>query len=160
MKKILLLNMFLLSLVGNPSSSEKVDICFPDTWRHTPASRQIPPQFSDDGSRVSMIHTTEIPDIVDTVNDLSLQRHNAKKASYFPQQRALPEPQTLDMPTSELPDVMQPESPDVPQPELLPPVIQQQLQVRIRFRSKNFSNALMETLVLLLEGARHACHSK
>ena len=160
MKKILLLNMFLLSLIGNPSSSEKVGICIPDTWQHIPASRQIRLQFSDDGSRVSMVHTAEIPDIVDTVNNLSLQRPNAKKASYFTQQRTLPEPQILKVAQPERPNVMQPESLNVPQPEMPPLMMQQRLQVRIRFPSKNLTNVLMNTLTLLSEGVRNACHSK
>jgi len=160
MQKILLLNLFLFTLIGNPSSSEKSLFCISDNWRQVPVSLQIRLQFSDDGSYVSMIHTAEVPDISDTVNNLSLQRPNAKKASYFTQQRTLPEPQILKVAQPERPNVMQPESLNVPQPEMPPLMMQQRLQVRIRFPSKNLTNVLMNTLTLLSEGVRNACHSK
>lgn len=151
MKKILLLNLFLLTFIVNPVGS-RTDIsqfsrCV-DGWQWRSTSGQIRLQFSDDSSSIAVIRQ-KIPKLTaetlqsskaTQVADLLESARTLDNAIVFgSKQRTLPDPEPLNL--------MQREQITVPQRFL----------VRIRHRSKNFSNHLMETLLLLSAGAHATC---
>lgn len=151
MKKILLLNLFLLTFIVAPVGS-RTDISqfsrCTDGWQWRSTSGQIRIQSPEVRSGVSVVHqkipgltaeTLQPPKVTQVADMLESSRTLDNAIAFGSKQRTLPDPEPLNL--------MQREQITMPQRFL----------VRIRQHSKTFSNDLMETLLLLSAGARATC---